>query len=167
MSNMAPQSTAVPSATAEIIQLSPTTIPSGLPPSTPQKRKITPSAETSHKKRAAVVTYPGMIKPFQRSIQRSALPDPVGWPASAAYARIGKCLSVPPSKKQELTIDVVRCETSPPSKSSLSGRFSTSYFRIPFAKSTLPRICRTSNITTICKAHHSTIRSSSQARCIL
>ncbi|EGC46939.1 conserved hypothetical protein [Histoplasma capsulatum var. duboisii H88] len=77
--------------TAEMLLISPITVtPNGQPASTPspnRKRKITPSSEESSAKRIAVITSPTR-KHRADTVQRSSVPNPLGWPTSAPQARI-------------------------------------------------------------------------------
>ncbi|KAK2802807.1 hypothetical protein FQN50_007213 [Emmonsiellopsis sp. PD_5] len=79
------------SATAEMLLVSPI-IPSNPPSPTPsiaRKRKFTPLSEASSVKRIAVITKPVTAKAVENTtIQRSNFPNPLGWPACAAQARV-------------------------------------------------------------------------------
>ncbi|KAG5305338.1 hypothetical protein I7I50_05702 [Histoplasma capsulatum G186AR] len=77
--------------TAEMLLISPIIVtPNGQPASTPspnRKRKITPSSEESSAKRIAVITSPPREHRAD-TVQRSSVPNPLGWPTSAPQARI-------------------------------------------------------------------------------
>lgn len=128
----------------EMLLVSPTTPErqSRLPSS--KKRRITPSEEATSAKKVAVVTRSDVTLPSKNSVHRSAFGNPLGWPAMAMHAQVGKHQASLTCQEMIVILTNLYRHKTPPSQS------------------TPGRGAKANSI--ICTAHQFTIRSSSQPK---